>query len=132
VGLYLGAGRDALWLALGGIERETQLKELLTPRSTAGTGEPPALLRVDLRLAPWLASHAADSGKGPAWLKLARDAFADGGDRMHVALTAGRDGLRLQGTLEEGYIRLLGAAWRARQGRSSGPPPGNLAAPVRP
>jgi hypothetical protein len=132
LGLYLGAGRNSLCLAVGGYDREAQLQELLG-RSAAATGTAtPPVLRLDLRLVPWLAAEAGPNGKQPPWLNLAREAFAEGGDRMQIELTAGRNDLRLRGMLEAGYIRLLGAAWRAKQRSGSEGAPSNLAAPVLP
>jgi len=131
LGLYLGAGRGALWLAVGGYDRETQLQELLSRPAAAGDTLPP-VLRVDLQLAPWLEADTGPNGKQPKWLNLARNAFAEGDDRLQLELTAGRAGLRLRGTLEAGYIRLLGAVWRAKHRPESDGNPSNLAAPVLP
>jgi hypothetical protein len=133
LGLYLGSGRGALWMAVGGYEREAQLQELLKPSADQKDSGSPPVLSVDLRLAPWLAAETGPNGKQPAWLNLARDAFANGGDRLQAELTAGRGELRLQGSLEAGYIRLLGDVWRAKhRPKSSENTPSNLAAPRLP
>lgn len=131
LGLYLGAGRNAIWLAVGGYEREPQLEALLA-RPVVADGVSPPVLRLDLQLAPWLLADAGPNGKTPPLLSAARTAFADGHDRLHVELTAGRGELRLQGSLEAGYIRLLGESWRARKRRSTEGAPQNLAAPILP
>lgn len=131
VGLYLGAGRNVMWLAVGGFEREMQIKELLA-RVPATNGAAPPLLQIDFRLTPWLAAGVGPGGKGPPWMGPARDAFPDGRDRVHLELTTGRDGLHLQAALDEGYIRLLGAAWRAKQRGAASIPAPNLAAPKKP
>ncbi|MBL8848263.1 MAG: hypothetical protein JNG89_01205, partial [Planctomycetaceae bacterium] len=115
-----------------GFEREDQIRNLLAAVPDPTDAVTPPLLRVDLRLGPWLTVDPADMSKGPRWLNLARDAFAAGGDRLQLELTAQRGELRLHGTLEEGYIRLLGAAWRAKHNQSTSPPSRNLAAPVQP
>lgn len=132
LGLYLGSGRDALWLAVGGYDREAQLQELLERPAVVAGKAPAPVLRVDLQLAPWLAAETGPNGKQPRWLSLARDAFAAGDDRLQVELTSGRNELRLRGTLEAGYIRLLGAVWRAKHQPGSDGTPSNLAAPVLP
>jgi hypothetical protein len=132
VGLYLGAGRDALWLALGGFEREEQLNALLGRNQSLDDAARASLLRLDVQLKPWLSPDSSGDERGPRWLQLAREAFNQGGDRLHLDLFVDGSELRLQGTLEEGYIRFAGAAWRARQQRSNSGRSPNLAAPVLP
>jgi hypothetical protein len=132
LGLYLGSGRGALWLAVGGYDRETELQELLDEPAAADVAGTPPVLRVDLRLAPWLLAETGPNGKRAPWLDLAWNSFAEGGDQLQIELTAARNELRLRGTLEAGYIRLLGAAWRAKQRQGSDGAPPNLAAPVLP
>lgn len=131
LGLYMGAGRNAIWLAVGGYEREPQLQALLERPAVAGGASPP-VLRLDLRLAAWLLAETGPNGRVPPLLHAAREGFADGHDRLHVELMAGRGELRLRGTLEAGYIRLFGEVWRARKRRSSEVAPQNLAAPIVP
>ena len=132
VGLYLGAGRDSLWLALGGFEREPQIESLLQrPQPDADEG-PPTVAELNVRLKPWVTLDGERAGNAPRWLKLAQEAFADGGDWLHVDLTAVGNELRLQGSLEEGYIRFARSLWRARQQRSNSVPAPNLAAPRQP
>lgn len=127
--LYLGAGRDALWLALGEPRAAGTLHRLVG--SDAQTPSAPALLRVDLRFARWLHGESGRSQNEARWIDHARQAFAGGGDRLHLELTAGPAELRLQGTVEEGYIRLLGALWRARRSATSDVPPSTLSSPVQ-
>lgn len=132
VGLYVGAGRDALWLALGGFEREEQIKALLERSRVVADSEAPSLVKLNIRMKPWVNLDDERSDNSPRWLKLAQAAFADGGDWLRIDLAVVGNELRLQGTIEEGYIRFAGAASRARGRRSKPGKSPNLAAPVIP
>lgn len=131
VGLYLGAGRDAVWLALGGFDREARLQELLAREPVAARTAPP-LLQLDARLSPWLEAGVAVEGKRPHWLGIASAALAGGRDQVHVEVIAAEDGLHLNATLDEAYIRVLTAVWRAKHQPADAAAPRKFAAPKRP
>ena len=113
-GLYLGAGRGALWLALGGSETPHVLRRAVTDavehQTRPATAGPLPLLMVDIRMTPWIEFIRSGTGnREKAFAAAAQAAFADTHrDRLHAELTAREGELRLSVRMDEAYLRMLG------------------------
>lgn len=118
VALHVGAGRDALWIAVGGAHTETALEGvILAPAPAApATGEPLPLLEASVHFSNWV--QLAGTGETERERKLveaARRAFRDAEeDGLHLELFADESGVRLNAEADRGYIRLLGVVLAAR------------------
>jgi hypothetical protein len=123
VALYLGAGQDAVWLAMGGGGDQTAeaLSSIILapPRRLHADSErtaPLPILQASLHLSHWLA--LAGEGNSERQRKLAeaaRVAFSStADDGVHLELFADEAGLRLNVQADRGYIRLFGVALAAR------------------
>jgi hypothetical protein len=120
VGLYVGAGREALWVALGGEQTPEVLEELFRAQdgraAPAPDGARVPLLHGKLHLTNWIG--LAGEGEGDQQRELfqaARSAFADPErDGLTLELVPSDHGLRLAISADEGYIRLIGLALAAR------------------
>jgi hypothetical protein len=116
--LYVGAGRDALWVALGGTQTPDVLEEAMT-RAADGANDNPRrvpLLHAAVHLTNWIGVvGGGDGAEARQFLEAARTAFSDPEqDGLVVELGPTDEGLRLHVKVDEGYIRLLGLALAAR------------------
>ena len=121
VSLYLGAGRDALWLAMGGDQTEEALKSvILAPSNRRAVSVDPTaplpILQASLHLSSWLALAGVGDGEQERKLaQAARLAFSStDDDGVHLELFADEEGLRLNVRADRGYIRLFGVALAAK------------------
>lgn len=137
--MYVGAGRDAFWFALGGSDAPQNLDKALSgetsPPSTRGSDGLHPLLEVDIRMQPWIELVSSGSQQqAKAFVTAARAAFAETDqDRLHAEMTAKEGELRLQVRMDEGYIRMLAPVLSAR-GESHSPeePAAELLRPRQP
>ncbi len=116
--LYVGAGRDALWVALGGAQAPEVLEEAMTAEGH-GAGDDARrvpLLHAAVHLTNWIGVVGDGSGaEAQRFIDAARKAFSDPEqDALAVELGPTDEGLRLHVQVDEGYIRLLGLALAAR------------------
>jgi hypothetical protein len=121
VSFYIGAGRDAVWLAVGGARTRDALQQVIlapapaAPPRVESTQSLP-ILKASVHLSNWLA--LAGEGNSERERKLAaaaRLAFSNTDeDGVHLELFADEAGLRLNIQVDRGYIRLLGVALAAR------------------
>lgn len=116
--LYVAAGNEAVWLALGGPHASDVLAAHMTASGddTREAASPAPLLAVDVHLSSWIGlAGGGNSGSERRFLEAARLAFIDPEqDGMQLRLTTEEAGLRLAVDLDEGYVRLLGLALKQR------------------
>ena len=105
---YLGLGRDAVWLAVGTSEALVAAQEAVAAvQQNAGrVGAPPqAPIRAAINVGGWFSDSLDDLDENAL---RAREAFADGSDRLTIRAEAtGDDGGRLRLVFGEGFIRFL-------------------------
>jgi hypothetical protein len=120
--LYVGAGQDAIWLALGGADTPEVLSRFISGVGATDRAESsrPPLLSLDLHLSSWIG--LAGDGRSTnerKFIEVARTAFNDPDrDGLHLEIVSDESGLQLTMQLDEGYVRLFGLALaqRLRQG----------------
>jgi hypothetical protein len=114
MGIYLGAGPEAFWFAVGGDEALPQLREAIDLASKRpGNDARVVPFQVVVHLASWLGLFDDPNGRNP-FPELARDAFSQASDRIVIDLRPFEDGARLRLQFDEGFIRLLGLALARR------------------
>jgi hypothetical protein len=116
--LYVGAGRDALWVALGGAQTPELLEDVMTAAVDGGSNDASRvpLLHAAVHLTNWIGVVGDGTGaEAQRFIEAARTAFSDPEqDGLAVELGPTDQGLRFHAKVDEGYIRLLGLALAAR------------------
>jgi hypothetical protein len=118
VALFVGAGRDAIWFAVGGAHTQTALQRVILAElpSSPDDGQSLPLFEASMHFSNWI--ELAGTGQTEREQKLfeaARRAFRDAEeDGLHLELFADETGMQLYVEAERGYIRLLGVVLAAR------------------
>lgn len=119
--LMLGAGRRAVWFAVGGGDAMSLLTKAMdtVEESLAAPGErePDAPFRLTVNISDWL-KQTAEDGEGGRFRDLATESFSDGGDQLQVTVRPTETGVRVQVKLDEGFLRLMGKGIGDRVDRS--------------
>jgi len=106
LGLYIGFGPDAMWLAVGGGQAVDVVAEAVTrvnETSPLDRKQPAAPLQLVVTANRWV---GLSGNEGAA--QLATDAFENGDDTLRIDFRPTEHGGRLRIEAEEGFIRLLG------------------------
>ena len=108
--VYIGTGPNVVWFALGDSSSleatKTAIDELAAARATVGKQKRGAPFQFVLNMSSWLDKMDAQR----PFAARARTAFAGGGDRLQVDIRPSENGMRFQLKVEEGYLKMLGAA----------------------
>jgi len=108
--VYIGTGSNVVWFALGDSSSldatKAAIDELATARATVGKQKRGAPFQFVLNMSSWL--DKMDPQR--PFTKLARTAFAGGGDRLQVDIRPSENGMRFQLRVEEGFLKMLGSA----------------------
>ena len=109
-GLYLGAGENTMWFAVGDSGALSELKRAMDrvaeqPPVVAGQAEAP--FRLVARINRWIQLDPPGPDARPGQ-KLALQAFSRGGDALQVDVRPTDDGARLRVTFGEAFLRLIG------------------------
>jgi len=141
--VYIGTGPNVVWFSLGDSSSldatKTAIDELSAARETVGNKKRGAPFQFVLNMSSWLDKMDAER----PFTQLARTAFAGGGDRLQVDIRPSENGMRFQLKVEEGFLKMLGAAIgggiqrqqqrrEERQRRRSEQPPGDTRSPQQP
>ena len=113
--LYVGAGDEAFWLAVGDHGTLDTLSEALTLPGRRTT-RPPALVQWTVHLSRWIPLMESQSGQKARRIgEIARQTF-DGhdDDRFTLRTDPVERGLRMRAEWEGGYLRLAGNLLNAR------------------
>ena len=117
--LYIGAGRGAVWFALGREGAAEQLKAAITQVETVPAQPIPpdkiAPFQMVMNLSSWVGLNP--DGKGPA-RQAARDAFTPENDLLRISSRPIENGFRLRFQLDEGFIKYFGLRASERLDRS--------------
>ena len=104
--LYVGFGRETVWLAVGGDQAVPELaaaieraRETVTPERASVS----APFRLVVTANTWIGINPNDPNND-----LAKAAFQPGDDSLRIDVRPTEKGVRLRVELEEGFIRLLG------------------------
>ena len=108
--VYIGTGPNVVWFALGDSSSleatKTAIDELAAARATVGKQKRGAPFQFVLNMSSWLDKLDAER----PFAQRARTAFAGGGDRLQVDIRPSENGMRFQLKVEEGFLKMLGAA----------------------
>ncbi len=117
--LYIGAGRGAVWFALGREGAAEKLKAAIAQVETVPAQPIPpdkiAPFQMVMNLSSWVGLNP--DGKGPV-RAAARDAFKPDNDLLRITSRPIENGFRLKFQLDEGFIKYLGIRASERLDRS--------------
>lgn len=110
-GLYVGAGNNAIWFAIGAEEGLTTLKRSIDMVADAPVNDNPVTpAQFVFHLSSWLGMMENNDGSSPALVELMRESFAQGGGSIRADLKPINDGMQARLTFDEGFIKLVGKA----------------------
>ena len=102
--LYLGAGKSALWFAVGGDEAVVELKRAIDLVVEPVRNPTQALpFQAVMNVSEWL--EIVDPLKRA---KLSRQALTDGKDTVRFDIQGTQDGVRFRLRFDEGFTKLVG------------------------
>lgn len=105
--LLFGAGKDALWFALGQDDASELLGKIVAPRNAVEAPATGGRLTAELTLqaGAWIGLQGDEGNPGIA---VARNAFARGNDSIRLLVDAGGPSPRFVAEFDSGWLRLLG------------------------
>ncbi len=109
-GLFVGAGSNAIWFAVGGDKALPELKKSMdtvakTSDRTADRN-PDAPFQLNANFNNWLGFDPNAGRRG----EIAKKAFSPGGDAIQVDFRPTDKGARLRIEMQEGFVRMVGYA----------------------
>ncbi|MEZ5942564.1 MAG: hypothetical protein R3C18_14310 [Planctomycetaceae bacterium] len=111
--LYVGAGGNALWIAVGHDKLQDEVRERMT--AVASENDWPARIgSIELHVRPWL-PYLEKIGRDPQFVDALKTAFADEQrDAIHATVQVEPDGLSSQVTFDEPFLQLIATAITGR------------------
>jgi hypothetical protein len=117
--LLLGVGQAAAWFGLGGDATSRYLGEVVQPASAVRSPADNSLLLIQFQLTDWLGLIGEDADQNARNFRaIAQRAFPEPEeDRIEFSIAPTSTGVRARLSFEQGYLRLIGHAIAAAEGR---------------
>ena len=111
--LYVGAGGNALWIAVGHDKLQNEVRERIMAAATE-SDRSAVIGSIELHVRPWL-PYLEKIGRDPQFVDALKTAFTDEQhDAIHATVQVEPDGLSSQITFDEPFLQLIATAITGR------------------